>query len=67
MWRLDKRAEERLWHDDTVEEKSSAGAEMDESGEESTPRSAEPVADEKSERDRGAGRERHGEARGRGR
>ena len=49
----DEGAEKRLGHDDTPEEKSAAGAEMDEAGQKSAPRAAEPIADEKGQRDGG--------------
>ena len=58
----DKGAEDRLRHNDTSEEKSAATTEMNEPGEKSAPRTAEAVADEKSEGDRGEGGERDREA-----
>ena len=63
----DEGAEDRLRHDDAAEKKSAAATEMDQPGEKTAPRAAEPVANEKSERDGGDRGERDRQANRRGR
>ena len=58
----DESAEERLGHENAVENKCPTTAELDESGEKAAPGTAQPVADEKGERDSRDGGEGEREA-----
>ena len=59
--RRDERAEERLGHEDPAENKRAATAEMDQPRQKTAPRSAQPIADEESKRDRSDSGERERE------